>query len=440
MKKLAVSIVSTLSASICAFGMAACSSGNAKQLGAAATAESLSYWEFNDEGLFDIRLNAEAFASDFAAATYDSMGGNGNFVVAPVSVYMALSVAAECAAGDTREEILTALDIDYTSLKTDFSKLYRSLIAEYRTNTGGLEGQLTLTNSIWLNSGMNNLNVKDECISSLSQNFYCYSYSADFTNNNKQANRAVKSFVKKQTNGLINRDFNISSDSSFVLLNTLYLKNIWNMYGTNLPFTSEKYNFVNSDGSKNSTKLLQGKYSVGRAYEEETFTNFYARTYNGYQLKFIVPKEGYSVDDVYTSENLAKVSALTDYNALDDENMLCYNTRCLFPEFSASFNGDVKNVLREAFGINSMFDFTKSDFSSISDSPNYCTSVQHVTNLKVTKKGIEGAAVTVIPGAGAAAPGEYTNVYEDFVVDRSFAFIITDSHNTTIFSGVVNKI
>ncbi|MDE6060358.1 MAG: serpin family protein, partial [Clostridia bacterium] len=63
--------------------------------------------------------------------------------------------------------------------------------------------------------------------------------------------------------------------------------------------------------------------------------------------------------------------------------------------------------------------------------------IQHVTDLTVNKKGIEGAAVTVIKGAMSSRPAE---IKLDFVIDKAFGFIITDRDNVTLFSGVVNKI
>jgi hypothetical protein len=58
----------------------------------------------------------------------------------------------------------------------------------------------------------------------------------------------------------------------------------------------------------------------------------------------------------------------------------------------------------------------------------------------VDRRGIEGAAVTYIPMAGAPGPGEYERVYLDFIVDRAFGFVITDRNDITLFSGVVNEI
>lgn len=412
---------------------------NSQLLGAPADTTSLPYNERGDSGLLAMTSSANSFAYDFAEQTYSTLDGNGNIAVSPVSVYMALSVAAQCAADQTRDEILSALGVSYETLEANFTKLYRSLIFE-DFDEDRLTGKLNLTNSIWLNSGMSELNAKQECINSLSNNFFCYSYSADFANHNKQANKALTEFIKKQTNKLIDKNYEISPEVSFILMNTLYLKDLWNRNGNPLNFTDKKFDFTSSSGSVKSVKLLNGYYSLGRAYEDETFTHYYTRTANGYRLKFILPKDGYSVADVFTAENIEKVNGIRDYNALDSENLIRYNTHCQFPEFSASFDRDVKGVLQNYFNIKSMFNFDTSNFSTISDMPNYCSQVRHTANLKVNKHGIEGAAVTLMDFDGSAGPDEYTDVYVDFVVDRAFGYVISNSDGTVVFAGVVNGI
>ena len=416
------------------------SGGNANLLSAAAKAEEFTYNEFKEQSYKDIQAGANAFAYDFSALAYSDFGKSDNLAVSPVSVYMALSIAAECAAGQTREEIVNALGVPYDTLKRDFEKLYRSLIAERTTQNGGLISKLSLTNSLWLNSGIESFSAKDLCVKSLSENYYCHSYSADFTNDNENANLALKQFVKKQTNNLINRDFNISNSASFILMNTLYLKDLWNYEGRDLTFTPGKYDFKATDGAVKSLKLLRSYYTLGRSYESRTFTHYYALTSTGYKIKFILPKEGYSVADVFTAENIEEVNTIDTYNAYDHENLLRYHTRCLFPEFKASFDKNVRSILEEKFGVSLMFDAARSDFGSISDLPHYCSEVRHVTSLKVDRKGIEGAAVTVEPMSGAPGPDEYTDVYEDFVIDGAFGYMITDRYDTVIFAGVINSV
>lgn len=71
-----------------------------------------------------------------------------------------------------------------------------------------------------------------------------------------------------------------------------------------------------------------------------------------------------------------------------------------------------------------------------------CDGVRHVAKLTVNKKGIEGAAATVLPRAGSAGPGEkiYEDVYEDFIVDRAFGYTVSDRHGNILFSGVIANV
>ena len=59
----------------------------------------------------------------------------------------------------------------------------------------------------------------------------------------------------------------------------------------------------------------------------------------------------------------------------------------------------------------------------------------------VDKKGIEAAAYTAIFEVAESAPlDEYQFVYEDFIVDKAFGFILSDYDDNILFTGVVGKI
>lgn len=414
--------------------------GKSRELGVPARAEALSHEERLEADYRQTAERAEAFAPAFAAAAYRIReAADGNVAVAPVSVFMAMSLAAVCAGGETREEILSALGLSYGELRAGFSAFYRSLTAEFTTNTGDLEGELALGNSILLNE---ETAVNGDCIRTLSEDFFCYSYAADFLSDNRRANRAVRDFVKEQTRGMIDRDFALQTDTLFALINTLYLKDIWREYGKKLSFTAENYEFTECDGATRAQKLLVGNYAAGRVSENERYATFFARTYNGFRLQFILPKNGYSVDEVFTAASLAEAAAITDWGAVDEENRIRYYTRCLFPAFEASFDGEVKSLLQDAFGIRSLFDRDTCDLSSLSENRAYCSRVRHAAELKVNERGIEGAAVTVMtfPGAGDPGPDPYEDVFLDFVVDGAFGFILSDPYGVTLFSGVVNRL
>lgn len=119
-----------------------------------------------------------------------------------------------------------------------------------------------------------------------------------------------------------------------------------------------------------------------------------------------------------------------------------HHTRVFFPEYKASFDGNLADILKNDFGINNLFDIDKCDFSNVTDEPLACDGVIHKCSIDVNDKGIEGAAVTVMPMCGTSNSylEGYEEVYHDFIVDRAFGFVITDSYGAVLFSGVVNSV
>ncbi|MDE5593476.1 MAG: hypothetical protein K2I75_06045, partial [Clostridiales bacterium] len=299
MKNKLKSIASVICAGACALSVVSCGGGTtgggdtvgkSTLLGAPKAVENVEYSALDTDGYKAFKNEVENFAARFSAYSYEDYKKQDNFAVSPISVYMALALASECAGGDTRQEILNALGVTSEQLTTHFSTLYRSLEVEYKAENK-VTGMLDLSNSIWVNEGTA---VKQSCINSLSNDYYAYSYSADFEHNNAEANKAVRDFVSKQTKGLIDKDFNLSEETLFALINTVYLKTIWNTNGRDLPLSDEYYSFTAKDGSAKNTKLLEGGYIGGRAVDFDTFDTFYTRTLDGYKIKFILPKDGYT--------------------------------------------------------------------------------------------------------------------------------------------------
>lgn len=413
--------------------LAGCGRGEKTVLAEADKAERLSYNERTDD-FYEIVSASQAFSAEFAARACQNQTGE-NVAVSPVSVYMALALAAEASGGDTQAELLSALGVSYERLRSDFKLFYRAVAAEYKSNSGQVSARAVPVNSIWINEG---LEVKTERVQALATDYFCSSFAADFAGGNKSANAAVRDYVKKQTKGLIDVDFGLDEQTLFTFINTFYLKEVWNEHGDKLPWADGEYAFTSSDGKTQAVKLMRGYYSSGRVYEGESFTSFYAGTDHGYRLRFVVPKDGFSVSDTFTGENLALISNSEIYDPYDHGNKLHYNTRCFFPEYKASYNGDVAPVLKD-MGVQTMFT-DECDFSPISDSPARVDKVQHVTELTVNRKGIEGAAVTVLPACGAAGPGEYEEVYRDFIVDRAFGYVLENYEGIALFAGIVNGV
>lgn len=417
-----------------ALGLAGCA-GRSTLLREAETAQPLSYAEYGDENLSALRSGAQAFSAKLSAALYAESDKTENFVLSPVSVYAGLSLAAACAAGETKAQLLSALGVSDRQLSAGFAPFYRSLTNETEDDAGKLRTKLHLANAVYVNEGTQ---TNDACLDALAADYFCYSYAADFLGDNRAANQAVRRFVKDRTNGLIDVDFALSEETTFALVNALYLKDVWNSYGNDLPEIGER-TFADADGQAQTVPFLRGYYESGRAYEGTTFTSFHADTLSGYEIHFLLPKDGYAAADVFTEDALTELAA-ADYRAADHENKIRYYTRCLFPAFECAGDMDAAHALQQAFGVNDLFSASACDLSLLTPDKAFCTGVRHVAKLTVNEKGIEGAAATVLPAAGDPGPDEYEEVYLDFTVDRSFGFVLTDPYGVILFSGVVRSV
>ena len=156
----------------------------------------------------------------------------------------------------------------------------------------------------------------------------------------------MREFVKERTKGQIDVDFDLSEETIFAIVNALHFEDVWDYYGNALSHTDAGYAFANADGTSAEKKFLRDDYRMGRVLTTDEFTSFFVPTEKGYRLQFMLPADGYTAEDIFTAENLKAVSE-ADYGGVDEENKIRYHTRCIFPEFSASFDEDIKNLLRE---------------------------------------------------------------------------------------------
>ena len=409
-------------------------------LALAAKAMEVKHSDAKQEGYEDFIDKLDAFAAKLTYEVYADSNKQSNICISPVSVYMALALATECANGETRDEILNAVGVTYDEVKNFTKVLYGFSNREYyytnMLNNKKILAFEELANSIWVDK---NITLKEDGINNLANNFNCDLFSVNFKTS--EGEKAINAYIKEKTHGIIDSDIDLSPETLITLINTFYLKEVWNEDGDELKFTDKAYDFKNADGSVKNTKLLQGYYFNGNIYEGEGYTSFYTRTDHGFDIKFILPTDGHTLDEVFTSENIYNINNLGDYGYIDEENKLLHHTRVFFPEYKASFDGDLAEILKNDFGINKLFDFEQCDFSNVTDEQLACDGVIHKCSIDVNDKGIEGAAVTVMPMAGAAGPLDgYEEVYHDYIVDRAFGFVITDSYGAVLFSGVVNSV
>jgi len=382
------------------------------------------------------------FTEKVGASTSD------NFSVSPMSAFLVMGMAAESANGQTQKEILDALGLSADEIATLAPILSNDLnktLGDYDLVMDGdqqadnkPQNLIKSVNSIW---ACDEVHYNEKGLKKIASDFYCDLFWTDFKSG--EGNKLINSYIKNETRGFLDIDFEISKETVLALLNVLYIKEVWNDMAEDLQESDKKYDFVNSDNSTTSKSLLSGSYRVGRATSETKYKKFYTTTNSGYRLVFTVPNDGYTVADIYNYECL---SAPKEGDAIDGKTR--YITRCLFPEFKTSFLSTIKKSIMD-MGVKQLFVEGFCDFSNLVDSvdgisgqyPLFCSDIKQATRFEVSKSGIEGAAATIMLMEKAeSAFEEYNDVYEDFIVDRAFAFAFEDYYGNVLFSGVVNKV
>lgn len=389
--------------------------------------------QYEERGYSDIDLETSfinhlsSFSNEMYEISNEDVGKN--FTISPLSIFMALSILYEIGDENVKNDIKTLVKMSDEEISLT-GELFKSLVFEREFDTypskDKMVAKLDLTNTVWLDD---NLTPNQDALDNLAEKLFCHALHTPFYDDNREANREIRKFVKEKTKGLIDSDFDLSPSTLVALINTLYYKDFWTLQG----LIEEDRAFAFEDG-KRDTKFLYGKYVPG--YEGKTANSrfFYSKTMNNFKLKLIIPKDGYTLADVMNKDNLNKINLFNDYDYKNSEEII-YETRCIFPSFKVS--GDLE--LQESLAAVGYLPHAFTGYqSNLIKEQLFVSRIIHKAVVDVDKKGIEGAAVTIIANkATSIGPSGPEVVYRDFVVDKPFGFIITDKNDVVLFEGQV---
>ena len=176
-------------------------------------------------------------------------------------------------------------------------------------------------------------------------------------------------------------------------------------------------------------------------YESDKYSTFFIESEHGYRLHFIVPVGEYKLKDVFTADVISEIVDRKDYGYIDDENCEINYTRILFPPISSSFSADISELLAQKYGIENLFDEENCDFSTLVTDKVSCTAFLHHNRLTINSGGINSSSVK-IKSSTATSPElpEYKEIYNEFLIDRAFGFVLTDENGMILYSGVINEL
>lgn len=369
--------------------------------------------EISDDMLFTDKLNAQ-------------MPKDKNYMFSPLSIKLALSLAANGASGETKNEILKATGI---SNLDEFNNLSKDLIARY-SKTDVLS--LSIANSIWMN--------KDKTSQNFSTDFKRIAtdyYNADVKSvNNANAVNEINSWVNDKTNAKIPKIIDNNNDFWAMLINAIYFKGAWQNEFSEHATKSEEFN--NADGTKITTDFMN--MTRWFEYSNKGSVQMLRLPYKN-RFDKISENGEYIGSEIYDDLDVSMYLIMADGNidaekvltaTINDSSFKSTYIKMAMPKFSIEYSTSLNEILMN-MGINTAFDSKNADFEKMFDKGNmWFSNTLHKTYISVDEKGTEAAAVTAIGMAGSALPPEPM----ELKFNKPFYFVIRDNTSgETLFMG-----
>lgn len=347
---------------------------------------------------------------------------DGNIFVSPVSLLMALSMLQNGAEGQTRNEIVEAMQA--TGLDTEtINNANASLLDRLQA----LDEELTLktANSIWLND---NFTLQEE-FKQITQGYFLAEAEEIDTADPKSADR-INEWVQQATNDKIEDIVKGPLDDNLVmyLLNAVYFKASW-MYPFNEDSTAID-TFHLADGQETEVPFMQLNESIS-----------YLETDDFQAISLPYGEEGKMAMDIYLPKNDVEsfLSSWTTENRVEWTDSFATRLGDIqIPKFQLEYDIFLNDVLME-LGMQQSFG-SEADFGKLVEEVKdglYVSEVKQKTYLSVDENGTEAAAVTSIGVDEVSAPLEQEEPFE-FIADKPFFFTIRDTEaDILLFTGKI---
>jgi serine protease inhibitor len=342
-----------------------------------------------------------------------------NIVISPLSLSTILALTQNGAAGNTKEQMLKALELQGVDDKT-INESYRNIIAHFNSLTSI---ETKMGDSVWIKK---DADVKKEMIDTGKNYYEAEINEVDFAKKNTVD--AVNKWISDRTAGKIDKILDsFKEDTYMTLINTVYFKGKWKN-----PFTENnttKQKFTSSDGSTKEVDMM--KETMGTEYLKGT--NFHAVRIpyedTNFGMYVLLPDKGSSADE------LMKDMTLDKWNKWAGEFKKT-QVQVSLPKFKIEFEEELNGMLagfgmKDAFGGNA-------DFSNVTDKEAlFIDLVKQKSYIDVNEAGTEAASATAVVMRTTSA---LIDEPKQFTADRPFIYVIADNKTGMIlFMGKVEQ-
>ena len=364
----------------------------------------------------ELLLALNQFAGSSSALALE--GQEGNAIYSPVSLWAALSMAAQCAEGDSRAQILEALGAQsIEDLQEQASKVWRRLYTENGA------ASLLLANSIWLDSGKQGTYVQDT-LDILAEKYFAGAYTVPM--GNPEADQAVTDWISQQTNGLIGSGEPVVRTDSLtlaLLVSTLYYRAGWKTaFEAGRTYEDD---FTGGQGQTTRAEFMHRTESAGwlrtADYQAAALSTDLG------EMVFVLPREGIAPEALLQDPDFLSKLEFDRFGPVEWS----------VPKFDVNSDLDLVETLRK-LGVTALLDPGRADLSALTDLEAFLSDARQLARVKVDEEGVEAAAATILECKATCAPIEdpETCVMD---LDRPFLFVIR-TERIPLFVGAVQQI
>ncbi|WP_101721208.1 serpin family protein [Eggerthella timonensis] len=338
-----------------------------------------------------------------------------NRMYSPLSLYYALALANEGAAGQTRDEIDAVLGAPAgVSVPEQCGNLFRVLATDPFST-------VDLANSIWM---AKDNPFEQSFVDTATGQFYATPFSVEF--GTEATDRAMAAWISEKTGGTIDPQVKTERDLLLSIINTVYFKGSWTD-----PFdaaSTASATFHAAAGDVETDFMTQRIDSLQGYRRTDDFLRASLAFTGGTMMTFVLPNEGVSVDDLLSDEQRLAEAFAVDANE-DEYGFITY----VVPKAAFDTEFDLIPAL-ERLGMEAAFD-DRADFSNLTSTPAYISMVKQESHIAWDEEGAEASAYTNIGISEMSAMIPEGDEVE-LRLDRPFLFQITSSQGIPLFVGV----
>ena len=360
----------------------------------------------------------EDFMNVLSAAVID---GKGNKNLSPVSVYLALAMTAEGAAGDTQAELLSLLGAEKPEdLRASVEAMTGAL------SLAGESGEVALANSLWMGIQDEEVTFRQTYLNTLAHSYDAEANAVRF--DDPATGHRIAAWIQEKTRDKLKISddaMQFDADTLAVLINTIYLKDGWRR-----PFEKRETKpdtFFGANGEELKVEYMHQNSGHGVVFQGEGYLRYAMRLREVGSMVFVLPDEGVPLDSLLGSPERIEelLHGGVEKKADVDVKM---------PKFSFQDRTDLEETLM-GLGVGTCFT-AEADFSAMTDTPAHVSKVLQESCVGVDEDGVVAAAYTMVTlSKSTALHDEWERV--DFHLTRPFLYAIEAKDGTVLFIGTV---